>query len=182
MKSGRVALAILITGLTACLVPVAGGASRADLESANYIVMLASGVDPAQHAKKKGVAPEHTYRTVFRGYSAQLSQAQVDSLRQDVEVKSVHVSRSYQFSEAQAALGGAAKTPPQVPSINLVRVGGLLSPTAKIDGIDERVDVDVRSSIPASSRTTPTSMSWAVRTASSRGNQPTGRIETATAP
>jgi hypothetical protein len=40
-----------------------------------------TGTDPVARAHKKGVTAEHTYRKIFRGYSAQLSQAQVDSLR-----------------------------------------------------------------------------------------------------
>ena len=151
MASGRGVLAICIAVLAAGLIPIAGGANQADVSPGKYIVMLAPGVDPTQHALKKGVVVEHTYQSVFRGYSAQLSPDQLESLRKDRDVRSVAVNRVFQNepSGAAAARAGDKKgvkekeATPQVPGVSTVRVGALLSPTAKIDGIDERVDVDV---------------------------------------
>jgi subtilisin family serine protease len=144
MARGRVALVVLVIALVMGLVPVAGGASRQTHTPGSYIVMLEEGTDPVAHAHKKGVTAEHTYRKVFRGYSAALSYQQRRSLRSDAAVVSVEKSRVFSAAASTvfAALNAKAP-PPQEPARGLRRIGGLLSPTAKIDGVDERVNVDV---------------------------------------
>jgi subtilisin family serine protease len=148
MARGRVVLAFCFGVLAAGLIPVAGGANQADVSPGKYIVMLAPGVDPTAHARTKGISVGHSYRRVFHGYSAALSPAQVQSLQDDPEVTSVKASRVFHLEAIGFAPAGGASVSqkdltPQVPSVSARRVGALLSPTAKIDGIDERVDVDI---------------------------------------
>ena len=145
MARRQAVLAVLAITLVLGLVPVAGGASRQASAPGSYIVMLEEGTDPVVHAHKKGVTVEHTYRKVFRGYSAQLSVDLVEALRRDAEVKSIHASVMLHPNRAGATLAPAAKQQPQPQrmSVSLRRVGLASSPTAKVDSIDERVDVDV---------------------------------------
>ena len=145
MARGSVAFVVLITTLLVGLVPVAGGASRDSGPPGRYVVMLKGGVDPALHARRKGLTVEHTYRQIFTGYSVQLSVDQIESLSQDALVRSVEASRGFELVGAGTTLAAAAavKQPPQVPSVSVRRVGALESRTAKIDGIDERVDADI---------------------------------------
>jgi subtilisin family serine protease len=145
MARRHVVLATLCVALMAALVAVGGASSSNGASPRRFIVTLAPGVDPAAHALKKGVTVEHSYRRVFRGYSAQLSQAQVDRLRADGSVASIERSRTFSRPEKPKKGAGVSQKEltPQVPSVTVVRVGALESPTAKIDGIDERVNVDI---------------------------------------
>jgi subtilisin family serine protease len=147
---GLGALVIAVSALAMGLVPVAGGAPERSATSGRYIVTLSPGANPAAHALEAGIAVEHSYKHVFRGYSAQLSQTQLNSLLKDGAVESVERSRIFRGDSAAATSvspkkGGVSQKEltPQVPSVTVVRVGALESPTAKIDGIDERVNVDI---------------------------------------
>jgi subtilisin len=78
----------------------------------------------------RGVKVDLVFRHAARGYSAKLTPAQIAALRSDPAVDAV-------VEDSVVEL--AAQTIPT----GVRRVGALDSPTARIDGVDERVDVDV---------------------------------------
>ena len=103
-----------------------------------------AGANPAAKAKSVGTSPSHIYRAAIDGYAANLSAAQLAKVKADPAV-------DYVVPGDPLAVSAVGKTPPppapaqqaQVVPFPVTRVGGLQSPTAKIDGIDERVNVDV---------------------------------------
>ena len=76
------------------------------------------------------------------GFAAALTQRQAQRLERNADVESVEPDRIVAFIEPSASVD------PPPPSTQFVtsgirRIGGLASPTARIDGVDERVDIDV---------------------------------------
>ncbi len=125
---------LLLAGLqlsaSAAPVPV----QAADRIPGQYIVVLADAADPDavlnDHARREAMTPLHVYRFALKGYSAQMSDEAAQRISQDSRVLWVEQDRVVQ---------AAAQTTPT--GIN--RVDAELSATAKINGIDERVNVDV---------------------------------------
>jgi subtilisin family serine protease len=97
-------------------------------------VVLDSGTNAAavsaEHARALGVVPGHVYSSALDGYAARMPAAVATRLADDPRVAYVQVDR-----KAQAT---AQTTPTGVD-----RANAELSPTARIDGVDQRVDVDV---------------------------------------
>lgn len=146
MRRFRIALAACLTALavattTGLSVP-AGFASPPSERS--YIVTLKDGVDPAAAAKRFGVKPSDVYRDAVNGYAAVLNKAQVEKVSADPSTVSVGLDQTFTSIDPSAP---RIKDPPtQLPQFvtaEIRRVGGLASTTAKIDGVDERIDVDV---------------------------------------
>ena len=123
----------ILAGALAGLSLTSGG-SAAAAPAGSYIVVLADGAASAAtvqgHARAAGVAPTHVYSHALHGYSAVLTEAAVKRLAADPGVASVSPDRAVSI-DAQTLPTG----------IN--RVDAELSPTARINGVDERVDVDV---------------------------------------
>ncbi|MFJ3963060.1 protease inhibitor I9 family protein [Streptomyces sp. NPDC090036] len=61
----------------------------APADHATYIVTVREEVDPASVAERVDATPVHVYRTVLHGFSARLSHAQVEALREMQDVESV---------------------------------------------------------------------------------------------
>ena len=125
-RAGAVLLGTLVAGSMA----TAGSAA----ERGRYIVVLkddanARGVSE-DHARSQGAQVEFVYEHALNGYSATMSDQAAARITNDPRVASVEVDLP------QAA---TAQTLPT--GVN--RIDGELSSTAKIDGIDERVDVDI---------------------------------------
>ena len=112
------------------------GASRpagAPDPTGRWIVMLKKGADTtaavAKARKRDGVKADRTYGRALRGFAASLNAKQRRDLLADPNVAAivpdgiVHVTQS-------------------VPT-GVSRVGGLRSPAAAINGVDQRVDADV---------------------------------------
>lgn len=123
----------ILAGALAGLSLTSGG-SAAAAPAGSYIVVLADTAASAAtvqgHARAAGVAPTHVYSHALHGYSAVLTEAAVKRLAADPRVASVSPDRAVSI-DAQTLPTG----------IN--RVDAELSPTARINGVDERVDVDV---------------------------------------
>ena len=123
----------ILAGALAGLSLTSGG-SAAAAPAGSYIVVLADGAASAAtvqgHARAAGLAPTHVYSHALHGYSAVLTEAAVKRLAADPRVASVSPDRAVSI-DAQTLPTG----------IN--RVDAELSPTARINGVDERVDVDV---------------------------------------
>jgi subtilisin len=117
----------------ATIAPTAAVAATPDRADA-YIVMLKSGASAqsvaAEHANAHSAAVRHVYQNAIRGYSARMSATAAARIAKDARVLLV---------QPDGVVNIAAQTVPT----GIDRVDAELSPTADIDGVDERVDVDV---------------------------------------
>ena len=121
------------TAPTAAARDTGGGDARRQL-AGSYIIVLKAG-SPAQavaspHAGRFGAEIGHVYTSALRGYSAVLTAAAVSQIATLPAVR---------WLERDSAVHATAQTLPT--GVN--RVEADLSPTANIDGIDQRVNVDV---------------------------------------
>src|SRR5215207_10184380 len=103
-------------------------------DTRGYIVVLADGADSGrvadEHARAQGATVGYVYSNALHGYAAQMSAPAAARIARDPRVRWVQPDR-----EVRAT----AQTTPT--GIN--RADAELSPTAKINGLDQRVDVDV---------------------------------------
>lgn len=144
------AAAALTAGTVAAQAAPAGKGTGSPVTAEPVIVVLAdagprSERAVAAHAKAHGVTPTHVYAHTLRGYAANLPPQRIAQLEADAAVAAVYPDR---LVRRRAPVSGVQvqqepEQPAQVPSNAVRRVGGLDSPTATIDGIDERVDVDI---------------------------------------
>jgi subtilisin family serine protease len=131
---GGALLASALVALTA--VPVTAASASAVRLSPNgqYIVVLRDGTVAAtvagEHARRYGASVGHVYSHALQGYSARLSDAAVERLAADSQVVLVQPDGEVSID--------AQTTPTGIDRIDAER-----SPTAKINGADERVNVDV---------------------------------------
>jgi subtilisin len=115
---------------------VAAGAAAPLSAEDRYIVVLdknagnALRVANSMAAAAAGITPTHVYKNVFAGFAAVIPDDQLATVRNDPRVKAV-------VPDAVVHIA-AQPTPP-----GIARINADLNPTAKIDGSDERVDVDV---------------------------------------
>jgi subtilisin family serine protease len=119
------------------LVGATASPAQADLGSdavGSYIVVLKDGADSnllaGLHASRLGVAVNHVYRSALAGYSATMTESAKNRVARDPAVAWVQPNREFRAT--------AQTTPTGVD-----RADADLSGTAKIDGVDERTDVDV---------------------------------------
>ncbi|HET8662075.1 MAG TPA: S8 family serine peptidase, partial [Micromonosporaceae bacterium] len=130
----RTLLAALFAGVVAVASTVATATSASAGAGGDYIVMLQPGADSsavaAQHARAHGATVGHVYRYAIRGYSAHMSATAAARISSDPRVLLV---------QPDGVVSIAAQTVPT--GIN--RVDAELSPTANINGVDDRVNVDV---------------------------------------
>ena len=124
-------LALGSTALSAQAAPMsASGSDR----SGAYIVVLNDATAPAEvasdHSAKHGVEVDYLYRAALKGYAAHMSATAAERVANDPRV---------QFVQRDGVVHASAQTTPT--GIN--RADADLSPTAKINGLDERVNVDV---------------------------------------
>jgi subtilisin family serine protease len=121
---------VLGSGLAAAAPAAPPGAG----DATGYVVVLDDGVDAADvaaaHADRLGLDLGHVYSAALQGYSATMTPA-VAAL--------VAGLPAVEWVQKDTPVSATAQTTPT--GIN--RSDADLSPTAKIDGADERVDVDV---------------------------------------
>ena len=136
------ALAALLLAL-GMAVPMGTLAAQAAAPTQPYIVVLrptqavASGGGQAKRAEalervatRNTVAMERRFEHLIAGFSANLTPGEVQALAGDPDVEAVVPDERTELT-AQSMPTGVA------------RAGGRTSPTARINGVDERVDVDV---------------------------------------
>ena len=101
-------------------------------ENPTYIVTLRPGVeaDGENVAKEMKLKTKCTYRHALRGFAAPLDDRQVKKLRKDKRVLAVERDGRVQLCEQTIPTGVA-------------RMGVTNFPLARINGLDERIDVDV---------------------------------------
>ena len=145
-KSAVVALAAC-AAVCAGMVPAqAEPADAASLAVDEYIVVLHENANaPAlaqQHVLELGAEVTNVYRTALKGYSAILSGNAKRRIEADPNVAFVQEDREVRASAQPSPEGPPAPTA-QVTPTGIDRAEADASPTANIDGADERVDVDV---------------------------------------
>jgi subtilisin len=111
----------------------AANATAAD-PAGRWIVVLKNGANAATRtvdkARKLGFKADRTFSHAFGGFSAKLNGVQVAALRGDRSVAMV-VPDERIHAEAQTIPTGIS------------RIGGTISPMARVDGVDQRTDADV---------------------------------------
>jgi subtilisin len=109
------------------------------------VVMLRPGADPAAVSRSVGVTKPRLF-LALDGFAADISDAQTSALRARADVKLVTPDTALASKDGpnhgKGGLNGAGKAQQLIPT-GLRRIGGLASPTAHIDGLDDRVDADV---------------------------------------
>jgi subtilisin len=113
---------------------LAASAPGGTTATGSYIVVLKSSADSAgvaqRHARTYGVDVQFVYGAALKGYAGTIDRAALRSLRADPQVLFVGEDRPVQATAQTIPTG-------------IDRVDAELSATARIDGSDERVDVDV---------------------------------------
>jgi subtilisin family serine protease len=98
-----------------------------------WIVVLKSGTDAVATAdrqgRQRGFKSDRTFRNALRGYSAHLDRAQVTALSRDPSVSMIVADERIEVQQA-------------IPT-GVARINAAVSPIAKINSLDERVDADV---------------------------------------
>lgn len=138
------------------LLMVSGAAVTADraVPVGSFVVQLRSDTaELAAETVSRGVAarPRYQFYRAIRGFAADLTEAQLRVLRQDGRVLRimrdlpVRVPRNPDAvsNHAAAAAARGPRRSTQVIPTGVQRIGGLSSPTAEIDGVDQVIDVDV---------------------------------------
>ncbi len=114
--------------------PVATASAASDVVPGQYIVVLADTQDSRavsrEHANRHGAQVSAVYRSAVRGYAARMSGTAAARIAADPRVAWVQPDR--------IVTATAQSTPTGID-----RADEELSPTARINGTDERVDVDV---------------------------------------
>ena len=137
----RVVGVLVAVGLAASAVTSAGGASAATSTSP-YVVVIREGADPGAIARSVGSTPTFVYRTAINGFAANLTSAQKNQLAKSSPVLSVTADDVIGLNEP-ALPTPVPPQPAQVVPPGIRRIGALASPTAAIDGVDTRVNLDV---------------------------------------
>jgi subtilisin family serine protease len=117
--------------------PVAEDALAAGAASGRVIVVLRPGADSraaAGRARELGVRVQRTFSHAVRAYAAEVSRAQLRQLTADPQVAAIVADERIEDDEGIAI---------QLVPSGVRRVYADVSPTARIDGLDERVDADV---------------------------------------
>ncbi|WP_447007159.1 S8 family peptidase [Saccharothrix isguenensis] len=119
---------LLAAVLFAAVLPAAP--SNADTRTSGYIVLLGNGVEASSVSADHGTTANHVYSSAVRGYSARMTATAAARLARDPRVVLVQPD-------------GVATTTAQTTPTGIDRVDAELSTTARIDGVDQRVAVDV---------------------------------------
>jgi len=100
-----------------------------DLRS-EYIVVLKPGARGEEVARQHGLAARHHYRHALNGFAGHIPEGRLRALQNDPRVELIEQDvEVYAFS--------------QIVPTGIRRIGADVSPAAKIDGIDERVNADI---------------------------------------
>lgn len=136
-RTVRVAVTIITLVLALQAAPVAA----ATAPTSSYVVALADGADtPSFAASLHGAAAGgRTFHAAFNGFTASLTADQARALEARPGVLAVVPDTTIAFEP----IVGSEDQPPQVADTGVRRVGALESETARIDGEDERIDVDI---------------------------------------
>ena len=144
---------ILLGTLTVAALFAAPAATADPAPPGQYIVVLKDTTTAtADLAARPGVTALQVYRHALNGYAASLTTAQLAAVRASADVAGVFPNTTWKLAEADwsgprvTSTSPSAKPPPQpaqVPTFGIRRVGGLQSPTARIDNKNDPMPVDI---------------------------------------
>ncbi|MEV6243053.1 S8 family peptidase [Lentzea sp. NPDC051838] len=120
--------ALFAASLLAAAIPAAP--ANADAATSGYIVLLKDGVGVSSVTNLLGVTVDNVYESAVRGYSGRMTASTAARLARDPRVALVQPD-------------GVASIAAQTLPTGIDRIDAEQSPTAKINGTDERVNVDV---------------------------------------
>lgn len=130
MKS-RMLLFLTMTGTALGFAQImTHGQAPGDPVPGRYIVVLQGGADPIGVANRHGLFAEHVYSSALNGFAGAVPAGRLRALQRDQQVAWVEQDQVVTTS-AQAVPTG------------ILRANADLNPTARIDGTDERVNVDI---------------------------------------
>lgn len=136
---GAILLALVLSS-------AASAADKAGQARDEYVVVFKDGTNAKAKANADNVSPDFVYRYALSGFAARLNAKQQARLAADPDTLML-VPDDPEPASASAGAMRRQPTPieqsPQQVARGIRRIGTLASRTAKIDGIDERVDVDV---------------------------------------
>ncbi len=95
-----------------------------------YIVVLKQGHRPADVLARHSVKAHHVFSHALNGFAGEIPADRLEALRRDPRIELI---------EPELELFATAQTLPT----GVKRIGANLSPLAKIDGLDERVNADI---------------------------------------
>jgi subtilisin len=131
---------VVLAGLVVAGVGLAPAAEAAVVD---YIVVLREGVPLQAHLKSLRITPQRTYSHAATGYQATLNDPQYKRVLSSPDVTILTPNGVVASIPPTPAKVEEPPQPPQEPSNGVKRIGGLSSPTAAIDGVDTRIDIDV---------------------------------------
>lgn len=136
---------ILLAALMAMAIPALS--AQPDVVPGRYIVVLREFADPGLASKDMeltyGAKVHHVYKVALRGFAATIPDALLEAARQDQRVRYIVPDRVVRAFQKPPPGGGGTKNPRQQTPTGVNRIDADLNPTAKIDTIDERVNVDI---------------------------------------
>ena len=132
---------VFVAVATALAVPAASAAPP----TSRWIVTIAPAADPTAVARSVGAQSVRAYTSAMTGFAATLTEQQVSALGADSRVESLKrdetVATLPRRTEPRAR-GPVAPSTQFIPE-GVRRIGGLQSPTARIDGRDQRLNADI---------------------------------------
>src|SRR4051794_35188526 len=137
---------LVVAGVALATLGVAAGSALADVNVQERIVVLKDGTSPDKVAKDLGLAPKFLYRYALRGFAADMGDTRAAQVEADGRVLFVAED---QLRPAAVPVGPGQRSAtdlrdiPQVIPYGIERVGALASRTARIDGRQDPLDVDI---------------------------------------
>src|SRR6266545_3816172 len=116
--------------ISAAVIPASAEEVQPYAIPGRYIVVLKQDHRPADVIARHGVKAQHVFGHALQGFAAEISDDRLEALRKDPSIELIEPELEV-FSSAQTLPTGVK------------RVGANLSPLAKIDGLDERVNADI---------------------------------------
>src|SRR5205809_1010426 len=95
-----------------------------------YIVVLKPTVRGEEVAHQHGLAARHQFKHALNGFAGHIPEGRLNALQNDPRVE---------FIEQDIEMTALSQTVPT----GIRRIGAAVSPAARIDGIDERVNADI---------------------------------------
>jgi CSLREA domain-containing protein len=126
-----VAFAVLLLLLIPAPRVHTGAAADGDIIPGRYIVVLKKSGSPSAVAARQGLRPQVVYESAVRGFAGSFSDKAIRRLRADPSVLLVEPDRVATVDDAQTLPFG------------IDRIDADLSFPAKIDGVDDPLDVDI---------------------------------------
>ena len=143
-RAVRTGLSTLAALALVASLPAPSRAAAPTKPTASYIVVLRPGASPdnvVAHLDRP-VTVRDRFRTVINGFAADLDAGTRAQLSTSPDVTDVVPDAPVRLHQSRPALSRASTSYQILPSA-VVRVGALQSPTAHIDGQDQRVKADI---------------------------------------